>query len=161
MAKSTRKKNTQPNRKISLVERFIQEFLSTIQPGERGWDSILTELDSLIQQYVDEQKQSMKINIVDDSLSQLFSRFSGKVSAGEEIDIFLWAGHHYENFGDWDKAQEAYQRVITLSETNISEFHEQKAEALRWIGFLLTMQNKWPEALKYFLESLNLCITNL
>lgn len=161
MTRKTHNKSSEVEKDKSLIEHFIQDFLATVQPAENGWNSILTELDSLILQHVDERNQALKVRILEDSLSQLLGRFSGKVSRQVEIDILLWAGHRYENFGNWRSAVKAYRQVVKLSDEDISQFHSQKSEALRWTGYILAMQNKWDDALKHFHDSLDICVANM
>ncbi len=138
---------------ITIIEMVVEEYLLNAQPDKINWANVLRELDEVIT-----EPHTFKTRLIGNTLKRVIDRFSKIISTRELIEIYLWAAHHFESFGEWSRALEAFHAVIELCDSDSPDISDKKIEALRWIGFIFSSQNKWKEALRYFQESLSLCI---
>ena len=121
--------------------------------GHENLDALLEGSRQLTQQQLEESEQEKRVRYFEQTVDQLLQSFP-TLAEPEEIKIQLWKGQSYETLGAWDKALSALQRVIDLCDSE--KFTAQKATALRYIGHIQIMQNRFDEALKSYEESLRL-----
>lgn len=139
----------------SIVEK-LQNYLSHLQPEEKGWENVLENLKAYIFGDVKENEREIlfKIKYFEKSIDDLKKRFSESLSKFQQIHMEIWLGQSYEKFGAWDKAFFSYQNALQNCEPGLYDML--KSEALRQVGHIHLKRNEWEDAVDVYQQSLKL-----
>lgn len=143
-----------------LLIQQIQDILSRTHLSGETWEAIFQQLQGLIFQIIDSSERSFRQQFLESfsqelSAENLLEKVAYSLSRAKQIEIHLWLGKKYEKLGIWDKALDAFDAAITLSDE--PALAGEKAEALRWSGHIHCMQNNWAEARQAYQDSLKIC----
>ena len=136
----------------------LRDFVAARQGNLTDWRNFYPELQAFVFQLTGQESQSLKINYMTFAIDLFWNAVSTTLPKAGQLSLLLRIADSFETLGAWDQAVEVYRAVIRQSDA--PAFSSQKIQALRWIGYIELMKNRWNTALQYFRDSLEIALEN-
>ncbi len=139
-----------------VIAGQLRDFVAAKLAKDADWQSNYPELQALVFQLTGQDSQAVKINYTNYAVNLFWNAVSEMLPKFQQLSLLLRFADTFETLGAWDRALEIYQAVIRQCDT--PEFDRQKVQALRWIGYIELMKNRWDTALQFFRDSLKIAL---